>query len=76
MVILKLKILRSNIYYYESDINKNGDLLTQFESINENDILVLERLADLPPQMLSTPHQKRLINNHTDVNKGKIKGYL
>ena len=25
---------------------------------------------------LDTPHQKMLINNHTDANKGKIKGYL
>ena len=23
-----------------------------------------------------TPHQKLFINNHTDANKGKIKGYL
>ena len=56
--------------------NKNGDLLSQFDNINENDIPVLERLTDLPPQIRSTPHQKMLINNHTDANKGKIKGYL
>ena len=56
--------------------NKDGDLLSQFDNINENDIPVLERLADLPPQIRSTPHQKMLIDNHTDVNKGKIKGYL
>ena len=30
--------------------NKDGDLLSQFDIINENDIPVLERLADLPPQ--------------------------
>ena len=57
-------------------LNKDGDLLSQFDNINENDIPVLERLADLPPQIRSTPHQKMLINNHTDANKGKIKGYL
>ena len=55
---------------------KYGDLKSQFDNINENDFPVLERLADLPPQILSTPHQKMLINNHTDANKGKIKGYL
>ena len=30
----------------------------------------------MPTQIQSTPHQKKLINNHTDANKGKIKGYL
>ena len=56
--------------------NKDGDLLSQFDIINENDIPVLERLVDLPPQIESTPHQKMLVNNHIDANKGKIKGYL
>ena len=56
--------------------NKDGDLLSQFDNINENDIPVLNRLADLPTQIQSTPHQKMLINNHTDASKGKIKGYL
>ena len=56
--------------------NKDGDLLSQFDNINENDIPVLERLADLPPQIRDSPYQKMLINNHTDANKGKIKGYL
>ena len=56
--------------------NKDGDLLSQFDNINENDIPVLERLANLPVQTRDTPHQKMLINNHTDANKGKIKRYL
>ena len=56
--------------------NKDDDLLSQFGNINENDIPLLERLADLPPQIRSTPHQKMLIDNHLDANKGKIKGYL
>ena len=56
--------------------NKDGDLLSQFDDINGNDISILERLADLPPQIRDSPHQKMLINNHTDANKGKIKGYL
>ena len=56
--------------------NKDDDLLSQFGNINENDIPLLERVADLPPQIRSTPHQKMLINNHTDPNKGRIKGYL
>ena len=56
--------------------NKDGDLLSQFDNNNENDIPVLNRLTDLPLQIRDTPHQKMLINNHTDANKGKIKGYL
>ena len=56
--------------------NKDVDLLSQFDIINENDIPVLERFKNLPPQIRDTPHQKMLINNHTDANKGKIKGYL
>ena len=56
--------------------NKNCDLISPFDNIIENDIPVLERLADLPSQMRDTPHQKMLINNHTDANKCQIKGYL
>ena len=56
--------------------NKDGDLLSHFDNINENDIPVLNRLADLPVQIRDTPHQKLLINSHTDANKGKKKGYL
>ena len=56
--------------------NKDDDLLSQFGNINENDIPLLERLADLPLQIRSTPHRKMLIDNHLDANKGKIKGYL
>ena len=56
--------------------NKDGDLLSQFDNINENDIPVLNRPTDLPVQIRDTPHQKMLINNHTDANKGKIVGYF
>ena len=56
--------------------NKDGDLVSQFDNIIENDIPVLNRLADLPVQIRDTPHQKMLINNHTEANRGKIKGYL
>ena len=31
--------------------NKDGHLLSQFDNINENDIPILERLQDLPPQI-------------------------
>ena len=48
----------------------------KFGNINENDIPLLERLVDLPTQIRSTPHQKMLIDNHTDANKGKTKGYF
>ena len=56
--------------------NKDDDLLSQLGNINEIDIPLLERLKDLPPQIRSTPHQKMLIDNHTNANKGKAKGYL
>ena len=56
--------------------NKYGDLLAQFDNINEDDIPVLNRLADLPVQIRDSPHQKMLINNDTVANKVKIKGYL
>ena len=38
--------------------NKDGDLLSQFDNFNENNIPILEKLADLPPQLRSAPHQK------------------
>ena len=53
--------------------NKDGDLLYQFDKINENEIPILERLADLPPQIRSSPHRKMLLDNHIDAKKGKIK---
>ena len=56
--------------------NKDGDSLSQFDKINENDIPFFERIIKLPPQILDTPHQELLIKNHIDANKGKIKGYL
>ena len=56
--------------------NKDGDLLSQFDNINEIDIPNLNRLPDLPVQNQSTPHRKMLINNHFDANRGEIKGYL
>ena len=51
--------------------NKDSDLSSQFDNITENDIPVIERLADLSPQIKSTSHQKMVINNHTDPNRGK-----
>ena len=51
---------------------KDGDLLSHFDNINETDIPILERLANLPPQIRDSTHQKMLINKHTDANKGKI----
>ena len=65
-----------SIFIMRTISNKDGGLLSQFDTINENDLQVLERLADLLPQIRDTPHQKMLINNLTDANKGKIKGYL
>ena len=56
--------------------NEDDDLLSQFGNINENDSPLSERLADLPRQIRSTPHQKVLIDNHNDPNKSKNKGFL
>ena len=56
--------------------NKDGDFLYKVDDNNENDIPILERMADLPPQIRDTPQQKMLMNKHTDANKGEIKGYL
>ena len=56
--------------------NKDGDLISQFENICENDIPILERLVSFPPQIRDTHHYKMLIDNHTDAKKGKLKGYL
>ena len=56
--------------------NKDGDLLSQFDNVNENEIPILNRLADRPVQIRDTPHQKMLINNHTDANRGRMKGFL
>ena len=56
---------------------KDGDLLSQFDNINENDIPILKQLADFRTSQISdTPQQKMLLNNHTDANKGKVKGYM
>ena len=40
--------------------NRDGDLLSQFDNINENDFAILSRITDLPPQIRSTPHQKNV----------------
>ena len=52
---------------------KDGDLLSQFDNINENEFPVHERIADLPPQIRGTPQQKKLVSNHTNDNKCKTK---
>ena len=41
-------------------LNKDGDLLSQFDNINENDIPVHERKYNLPPQIRDTPLQKNV----------------
>ena len=56
--------------------NKDGHLLSQFDNTNDNVVPVLERIFNIPPQIRETPHQEMLINNPTDANKSKIKGYL
>ena len=56
--------------------NKDDDLLSQFGNFNENDFPLLERITELPPQIRDTTHQKIMIDNHLDANKGKIRGYL
>ena len=56
--------------------NKDADLFSQFDKINENLLRFFERPAFLPPQIRGSPHQKKLINKHADANKGKIKRCL
>ena len=53
--------------------NKDGDLLSQFDNINENDIPILEKLKDLPPQIRDKPHQKMLIKIILMLIKVKLK---
>ena len=55
---------------------RNGDLLSRIDNLKENDLPVLERRAELHPQIRSTPDQKLFIKSHTDANKGKIRGYF
>ena len=55
--------------------NKDDDLLSRFDNINENDIPFLERFTDLPPQIRDTPQQKMLKDNHNDANKSKFKRF-
>ena len=38
--------------------NKDGDLLSQLDNIKENDIPVLERIINLPPQIRDKLQQK------------------
>ena len=56
--------------------SKDGDLLSQFDNINEKDLTPGEKEANLPIQIRDTTLQKMLINNRIDVSKGKIKGYF
>ena len=56
--------------------NEKGNLLSQIDNIYENDIPLLEGIFNLPPEILDTPYQKMLMNNHNDANKGKIRRYL
>ena len=53
---------------------KDGDLSSQFDNINENDVPIIEQLFNLPPQIRNTPQQKMLIGKHTDANKAKMRG--
>ena len=55
---------------------KDGDLLSHFDIINQNDFPIFSRITGLPTPFRSTPHQKNLIDNHIDANKSKIKGRL
>ena len=53
--------------------NKDSDLLSQIDNINQNDIPLLERLINLPLRNLDIPHQKLSINNQTDAIESKIR---
>ena len=47
--------------------NKDGDLLSQFDDNNENDIAILQRMAILPLQIRVTRQQKLLKNNNKQL---------
>ena len=50
---------------------RDGELLSHFDNINENDVPVLERVVDLQPQKRHTCQQKMLLNNYSEANNGK-----
>ena len=52
-------------------LNKDGDLLSQFDSINANDIPILERISNLPPQITDTRQQKMLLRTVLTITKIK-----
>ena len=55
---------------------RDGDLLSKFDHFIEIDSPTADRVANLPSQIRDTILQKLLINNLTDVNKDKMKGYF
>ena len=56
-----------------SSTSKDGNLLSQFDNINE-DIGVDENATS--DNIRSTSLQKMLVRNHTEANRGKIRGQL
>ena len=56
--------------------NKNSDLLSQSDNINEDKIPILEVFINLPPQIRDTPHQKMLINTMLMLTNMKLKDFF
>ena len=67
MEIENIKFLGQVSTIMKSITSKDGDLLSQFDNINEG-----ETEADIRSASLN----KMLINNHIEANRGKIKGQL
>ena len=57
----------------------DGDLLSQFDNINERVVLNndgTQKEVDTSAIIMDTSLKKMFIDNHEDVNRGKIKGQL
>ena len=73
MEIENIKFLGQVSTIMRSLTSKNGDLLSQFDNINE-EIGTNENATNTIIQ--NTSLHKMLINNHIEANRGKIKGQL
>ena len=67
MEIENIKFLVQVSTIMKSLTSKDGDLLSQFDNLNE---------GETEANIRSTSLYKMLINNHIEVNRGKIKGQL
>ena len=67
MEIENIKFLGQVLTIVKSLTSKDGDLLSQFDKINE---------GETEDNIRSTSLYKMFINNHIEANRGRIKGQL